>query len=97
MHFCIRCIDKTDAGGLRQQVRPQHLDYLKALGARIILAGPLLGADETTPIGSVLIVEAVDRATAEQLAAKDPYAVAGLFAEASVTPFRLVFLNPPEA
>jgi uncharacterized protein YciI len=97
MHFCIRCIDKTDAAGLRQQVRPTHLDYLKALGGQIILAGPLLGADEATPIGSTLIVEAVDRAAAEHLASNDPYALAGLFAEVTVTPFRLVFLNPPKA
>jgi uncharacterized protein len=97
MHFCIRCIDKTDVPGLRQQVRPQHLDYLKALGARIVIGGPLLGTDDATPIGSMLIVEAADRAGAEQLAAKDPYAIAGLFAESSVTPYRIGFLNPPEA
>ena len=97
MHFCIRCIDKTGLPGLRQQVRPQHLDYLTALGGRIVLGGPLLGPDNATPIGSMLVIEAADRAAAEQLAANDPYALAGLFAEVTVTPFRLVFLNPPEA
>ncbi|HVJ54841.1 MAG TPA: YciI family protein [Aliidongia sp.] len=97
MHFCIRCIDKTDAGGLRQQVRPQHLEYLKMLGARIVIGGPMLGADETTPIGSMLVVEAPDWAAVEQLAAKDPYAVAGLFGEVTITPYRIGFIHPPAA
>ncbi len=97
MHFSIRCLDRHDAPGLRQQVRPLHLDYLKGLGGGLILAGPLLGADNTTPIGSLLVVEAADQAGAEAIAAKDPYAEAGLFAEVTVTPYRIVFLNPPAA
>jgi uncharacterized protein YciI len=97
VHFCIRCIDKTDVPGLRQQVRPTHLDYLKSLGARVVIGGPLLAADNATAIGSVLVVEAETQAQAEQLSAKDPYAIAGLFAEVTVTPYRIVFLNAPEA
>ncbi len=97
MLFCIRCIDRSDAPGLRQQVRPEHLDYLKSLGSRLVLAGPLLAADGATPSGSLLVVEASDQAGAEQLAAADPYAVAGLFAEVAIQPYRIVILNPPAA
>jgi uncharacterized protein len=97
MLFSIRCIDRTDVPGLRAQTRPQHVEYLTSLGARIVLAGPILGADEATPIGSLLIVEGPDRAGAEQMAAKDPYTLAGLFAETEITPFRLVILHPPAA
>ena len=97
MHFSIRCVDRQDAPGLRQQVRPQHLEYLKGLGARLVLAGPMLGSDNTTPFGSLLVVEAADRAGAEAIAAGDPYAQAGLFSEVTVTPYRIVFLNPPAA
>jgi uncharacterized protein YciI len=97
MLFSIRCIDRTDAPGLRAQTRPAHIDYLTSLGGRIVAAGPMLAADEATPIGSLLIVEGPDRAGAAQLAAGDPYAKAGLFAETVIQPFRLVFLNPPAA
>src|SRR5579859_2256913 len=97
MLFSIRCIDRTDARGLRAETRPVHIDYLKSLGSRIVAAGPLLADDESTPIGSLLIVEGPDRAGAADLAAQDPYAKAGLFAETTIQPFRLVFLNPPAA
>ena len=97
MLFSIRCIDRADAPGLRAETRPAHIDYLKSLGGRIVAAGPLLADDEATPIGSLLIVEGPDRAGAEQLAVQDPYRLAGLFAETTIQPFRLVFLNPPSA
>jgi uncharacterized protein YciI len=69
MLFCIRCIDRTDAPGLRQQTRPQHLEYLKGLGSRLVLGGPLLQDDGATPSGSLLVVEAPDAAAAKELAA----------------------------
>jgi len=97
MLFSIRCIDRTDMPGLRAQTRPKHLEYLKSLGSRIVAAGPILAEDEATPIGSLLIVEGPDRASATQLAAQDPYTEVGLFAETTIQPFRLVFINPPSA
>ncbi len=97
MLFSIRCIDRADAPGLRAATRPVHIEYLTSLGKRIVLAGPLLAEDAATPIGSQLIVEAPDRAGAVELAAGDPYAKAGLFAETVIEPFRLVFINPPSA
>src|SRR5271170_202100 len=95
MLFCLRCTDRTDLPGLRQEVRPKHVDYLTGLGKQIVCAGPLLADDAMTALGSLLIVEAPDRAAAEALAAGDPYAQAGLFAQTVIQPFRLVFLNPP--
>ena len=97
MLFSIRCIDRADAPGLRAATRPAHIEYLKSLGGRIVVAGPLLAEDEATPIGSLLVVEVLDQEGAEQLAARDPYAVAGLFAEVAIQPYRIVFLNPPAA
>jgi uncharacterized protein YciI len=95
MLFSIRCIDRTDAVGVRAATRPAHIEYLTSLGGRIVAAGPMLAEDEATPVGSLLIVEGPDRAGAEQLAAQDPYTKAGLFAETTIQAFRLVFLNPP--
>jgi hypothetical protein len=50
----------------------------------------LLAEDGTTPIGSLLVVEAADRAAIEAFCAADPYALAGLFAEVRQTPWRQV-------
>jgi uncharacterized protein YciI len=43
------------------------------------------------PCGSLLVVEAADRAEAEAFAAADPYAKAGLFESVAIRPFRTVF------
>jgi uncharacterized protein YciI len=43
------------------------------------------------PCGSMLVVEAADRAEAEAFAAADPYAKAGLFESVVIRPFRAVF------
>ena len=97
MHYIITCTDRPDSGAVRAATRPRHIDYLTGLGKTIVMGGPRLAADAVTPIGSTLVVEAASLEAAEALAAADPYAQAGLFAEVVVAPFRLVFLNPPEA
>ncbi|GGF31022.1 hypothetical protein GCM10011611_41440 [Aliidongia dinghuensis] len=97
MIFAITCIDRPDASGVRAATRPAHLEYLKSLGKTLVVAGPFLADDGATPTGSLLLVEAADKATAQAIAAGDPYAAAGLFASVTVQPYRLVFLNPPAA
>jgi len=97
MIFAITCIDRADASGIRAATRPAHVEYLNSLGKALVLGGPYLGEDGATPTGSLLLVEASDKAAAEAIAAKDPYAAAGLFATVTIQPFRVVFLNPPVA
>ena len=94
MLFAIIAEDKPNSVALRLATRATHLEYLKSFGNRIVAAGPLLAADNETMTGSLLIVEAVDRAGAESFAAGDPYAKAGLFARTTITPWRKVILNP---
>lgn len=57
------------------QTRPAHLDWIKDEVARghLLLAGRL---DDQT--GGVLITGDIDTDVAEELMAKDPYALAGL-------------------
>ena len=74
---------------LRAAVRPQHLAYLEASLAHIVLAGPLLD-DDGRPIGSMLLMDFPDRKAAVAFAAEDPYAKAGLFASVAVTLWRQV-------
>lgn len=81
MLFAVICTDKSDSLPVRMEARPAHLEYLEATSA--VQAGPFLGADGK-PCGSLVVIEADDRAAAEAWAAGDPYAVAGLFSDVRI-------------
>ena len=87
--FIIRCLDRPDAGTLRVDTRERHLEYIAAASDLVLLAGPML-SDAGTPIGSLLIIEAADKIAALEFAAKDPYAIAGLFLETDIQAYRIV-------
>ena len=89
MHFIARCLDKSDAGSLRAQIRPAHLEWMATQLDAISVAGPLLDEQEA-PMGSLLIVEGVSREAVAGLLAEDPYAKAGLFASVEITPWKWV-------
>lgn len=88
--FAILCHDRADAGTLRADTRPRHLEHLGAIEAQILVAGPIL--DEAgAPKGSVIVADFEDLATAQAWAEADPYAVAGLFRSVEVSAWRQVF------
>jgi uncharacterized protein YciI len=88
--FAIVARDAPGTAPLRASTRPRHLDYLRAAGAALVLAGPLLDEDGAA-VGSLLIVRVDDLAAAQAFAAADPYAQAGLFAEVRIDAWRQVF------
>ena len=89
MDFAITCVDKPGSLELRAATREAHLGYLRAAGAALKLAGPMLD-ERGRPIGSLLVIEAADEAGAQAFADEDPYAKAGLFERVSIRPFRPV-------
>ena len=93
VHFLVEYRDLANASG-RENKRPDHIAYRKGLGLRMPLAGPLLD-DDARPIGSVVIIEADDRAAAQALASADPYVAAGVLELVSVRGFRIAALKPP--
>ncbi|MCA0433218.1 MAG: YciI family protein [Proteobacteria bacterium] len=96
MLFALICTDKPASLDLRLKVRPEHLAYLDSLGTKLKAAGPFLGSDEK-PNGSLVIIEADDLAGAQAMAAKDPYAIAGLFASVEIRPWKWLIKNPENA
>ena len=95
MLFAFICIDKSDHLQLRLDSRPAHVAFLEDLNPRGVLkfAGPFLdGAGK--PNGSLVVVEAPDRAAAEALAAADPFAKVGLFGSVDIRPWNWVFNAP---
>lgn len=94
MLFAIACIDRADAGSLRADSRPAHIEYLKAQTDKIVLAGATMSDDGTAMTGSMLIVDVADRAEAEAFSAGDPFTEAGLFASVSIKRMRKAIWNP---
>ncbi len=98
MLHALICTDKPGSLDLRLATRPAHVAWLEGLNAagKLAFAGPVLGGDDK-PDGSLVVVDAVDRAAAEALAAEDPYARAGLFERVEIRPFNWVFNRPAES
>ena len=88
MLFSIICRDKENGFELRKKTRPAHLAFLTEQSVRF--AGPILSDDESTPIGSIIVIECGDLAEARAIADADPYHQAGLFRQVDVQPFKQV-------
>lgn len=92
--FHIMALDKAGATDIRMANRPAHLDWAKASGDMVKLAGPLFAEDGTSFKGSVFIVEAADEAAVRDWQKNDPYVAAGLFQSVSISPFKWVIGAP---
>jgi len=80
--------DKPGALQIRLDNRDAHVAYLKATGV-VSQAGPFLD-DNDAMCGSLVILDLADMAAAEEWAANDPYAKAGLFADVQLTQWKKV-------
>jgi hypothetical protein len=90
MLFALVCTDRPGSLDLRLATRVSHVAYLETHAGKVVSAGALLDIDGR-PAGSLLVIEANDRAEAEGFAAGDPYARAGLFESTLIRPFRPLF------
>ncbi len=77
---------------LRKQHRPAHIERLESLATAggISHAGPLLD-EGGNPLGSLIIFEADDLASARTFASQDPYVTGGVFASHEVLETKAVF------
>ncbi len=89
MLFVLICKDLPSEGPARRAAaRPDHLAYLESLGDKLRAAGGLLSEDGKEPRGSLIIIEAGSLHEARAIAAADPYAKAGVFADVEIHPWR---------
>ena len=82
MHFVIHAMDKKDGLLTRAKFYRAHRVHLDAAGTQgvaVLTAGPLVAEDGETPVGSLFIVEAKDRAAVEAFTRSDPYYVNGVW------------------
>ena len=78
MLFVIHAVDK--AGGMQTRAKfyrahRVHLDQAERYNVDVVTAGTLVGDDGETPAGSVFVIDAQDRATADAFVRSDPYHV----------------------
>ncbi len=90
MIFVIICKDKKKSLEKRLKARPEHINYLKCLGKKLLMAGPILDKKKQ-PEGSVIIINSEDRKEINNFLKKDPYNRIGLFREVKVVAFKKVF------
>jgi len=88
MRVAIMTKDKPGALQVRLENRDAHLAYLKESGV-VEMAGPFL--DEAGAMcGTLLVLNVVDLAAAQDWAKNDPYAKAGLFADVRIQEWKKV-------
>lgn len=88
MRVALICLDKPGHLEVRKANREAHLAYLSSTGV-VEMAGPFLDA-EGGMCGSLLVLDVADLAAAQDWAANDPYAKAGLFASVDVREWKKV-------
>lgn len=88
MLIALTAKDKDGALQTRLDNREAHLAYIEKTGV-VAQAGPLLD-NAGAMCGSLVILDVVDMAAAQEWAANDPYAKAGLFASADLMAWKKV-------
>ena len=83
MQFVIEGLDRADGAALREQHKAAHVAHLLSLGERFVIGGPFLD-DEGREIGSMVVIEAEDRASANAIAGADPFVTEGVFSKVTV-------------
>lgn len=85
--WLIRCTYAADALSKRDAAMHAHVSYLGARKDRIRFVGPMLGDDGVTPIGSWMMIDAPDRASAAAFIADEGFNRAGMFSGIEIKRF----------
>ncbi len=88
--FAMIAKDKPGTGEQRTATRPVHLEHLKSMGDKLVLAGALMG-DDGNPEGSLLVLEADNLEAAKATLLADPFIAEGIFGSVEVKPWRVAF------
>ena len=88
MRATLICLDKPDHLQIRLDNRNAHLAYIEATGV-VEMAGPFLNP-EGQMTGSLVVLNVDSLAQAQDWAANDPYALAGLFTSVTISEWKKV-------
>jgi uncharacterized protein len=82
MLYVVHALDKTDMLPVRAKhyrAHRVHLDKANDYAVDVVTAGTLLADDGETPVGSVFVIDAEDRAAVDAFTRSDPYHVNGVW------------------
>jgi uncharacterized protein YciI len=82
MLFVVHALDKKDILPIRAKHYRDHrihLDRAEAHAVDVITAGTLVADDGETPVGSIFVIDAADRAAVDAFTCSDPYHVNGVW------------------
>lgn len=87
MRVALICIDKPGHLAVRQENRAAHLAHIEASGV-VEMAGPFL--QDGAMCGSLVVLDVETLDQAQEWAAADPYAKAGLFQSVDIREWKKV-------
>jgi hypothetical protein len=90
MLFSVFTLDKANSADKRKSVHGEHVAHLKKAkdyGVTITVGGPLMSDDGTSAIGSLMVLEAPDRASAEKFNTADPFHRNGVWGKVEIRRF----------
>lgn len=91
MLYIAHVLDRPGAAGKRVEHYEKHiadLDIAASMSVSVKLAGPLLGPDEATPMGSFFLIEAPKIEAAQAFLETNVFATAGVWEPPVVRAFR---------
>jgi len=90
MLFSVFTLDNPEAANKRKTVHGAHVEHLKnakKYGVTITVGGPLVSDDGASSIGSLMVLEAPDRASAEKFNRADPFHQNGVWGKVEIQRF----------
>ena len=100
MLFVVHALDKKDILPTRAKHYRAHriyLDHAEEHAVEVVTADILVADDGETPVGSIIIVDAADRATVEAFTRSDPYHVNGVWERVAIHRLHASAVNNPVA
>ena len=89
MAYLIVCRDNENSLNKRLNNRSNHLEYIKSLGKKLILAGPILDK-QGNQCGSILVLNFTNREDVNLFIKNDPYSKVNLFSKIEIINFKKV-------
>ena len=82
MLFVVHALDKKDILPTRAKhyrAHRIHLDRAEEHAVDVVTAGTLVADDGETPVGSIFVIDATDRAAVDAFTRSDPYHINGVW------------------
>ena len=100
MLFVVHALDKKNILPTRAKhyrAHCIHLDQAEGHAVDVVTADTLVADDGETPLGSIIIVDAADRATVDTFTRSDPYYVNGVWERVAIHRLHASAANNPVA